>query len=450
MEEAAAAGGGIGQVSGGGGTPVDMSAKQGEVDHTGPMHVLIIGGGLAGLALAQCLRKAGVSFHLYERDDGADFRAQGYRIRVSGDVAMSLKDLLEPAVFDRFEKTCAAWEAQGRSCNARSGKEEPSRIPRPETDRPPYPADRSVMRSILLSGIERWISFGKRLEHFTQSETGVTAYFADGTTASGTLLVGADGINSVVRRQYLPGHRTYDTGSCLIYGKTLITPQVEEQLAKAECARGMCLIKDTDVDPPVVVLLEAMRFPRPPTPTQPEDVAATGSSQQDLGSLPSDYIYWVLGANEKAFPMAKEEFVNLRRPEAAQLALRMTALWDERIRALFAHQDPAQTAALRIRCANPELAPWSPSRVTLIGDAIHVMPPTGGSGLNTALRDVHTLTKHLTSAATATTASSITESVRLYEQEMRAYASQFIAFSLQGGKHMLGMRDFQHMEVIAD
>ena len=42
--------------------------------------VLIIGGGLAGLALAQCLRKSGVCFEVYERDLEPQSRSQGWAI----------------------------------------------------------------------------------------------------------------------------------------------------------------------------------------------------------------------------------------------------------------------------------------------------------------------------------------------------------------------------------
>ena len=45
---------------------------------------------------------------------------------------------------------------------------------------------------------------GKGLLHFEQSGEGVVAHFADGSTAHGEVLVGADGLRSTVRQQCLP------------------------------------------------------------------------------------------------------------------------------------------------------------------------------------------------------------------------------------------------------
>ena len=46
--------------------------------------------------------------------------------------------------------------------------------------------------------------FNKSLVHFEESGAAVTAHFADGSRATGDLMIGADGIRSTVRAQFLP------------------------------------------------------------------------------------------------------------------------------------------------------------------------------------------------------------------------------------------------------
>lgn len=41
------------------------------------------------------------------------------------------------------------------------------------------------------------ISWNKRFSHYEETDSGVTAYFRDGTSTAGSILVGADGINSL-------------------------------------------------------------------------------------------------------------------------------------------------------------------------------------------------------------------------------------------------------------
>ncbi len=60
------------------------------------------------------------------------------------------------------------------------------------------------------------------------------------------------------------------------------------------------------------------------------------------------------------------------------------------------------------------------SHVTLMGDAVHVMPPTGAHGGNTALRDAALLADRLQAAHRDGT--SVQEAIGEYQRKMIAYA----------------------------
>src|SRR3990170_8144794 len=59
-------------------------------------HILIIGAGLGGLALAQGLIKAGFKVTVFERDENPTSRPQGYRISIRSLGMNALKALLSP------------------------------------------------------------------------------------------------------------------------------------------------------------------------------------------------------------------------------------------------------------------------------------------------------------------------------------------------------------------
>jgi 2-polyprenyl-6-methoxyphenol hydroxylase-like FAD-dependent oxidoreductase len=64
---------------------------------------------------------------------------------------------------------------------------------------------RSTLRQILLTGLEDVVQFDMQVTHYNSNEDGtVTVFFKDGTSATGDLLVGAEGTRSPTRRQYLP------------------------------------------------------------------------------------------------------------------------------------------------------------------------------------------------------------------------------------------------------
>lgn len=153
---------------------------------------LVIGGSLGGLFAANALHRIGWDVILFERSDD-DLANRGAGIGTHDELFEVMRRLGAPV--DRS----IGVQVQERLCFARDGTishrlAQPqfmsawARIYRPLKDI--FPADRYVFR--------------KSLEHIEQHEGAVTAHFSDGTSASGELLVGADGIRSTVRAQCLP------------------------------------------------------------------------------------------------------------------------------------------------------------------------------------------------------------------------------------------------------
>ena len=70
------------------------------------LHVVIIGGGIGGLTLAQGLKKSGVSVAVYERDRTRTDRVQGYRVHINPAGSLALRECLPPHLFEAFTRTC--------------------------------------------------------------------------------------------------------------------------------------------------------------------------------------------------------------------------------------------------------------------------------------------------------------------------------------------------------
>ena len=312
---------------------------------------------------------------------------------------------------------------------------------KPEGSLEPLNADRIVLRSTLIRGLEGYVEFGKEFSRYEITPSGVTIHFNDGSEAHGSLLVGADGASSRVRKQFVPHLRFLDTEGRFFYGKSTLTPELEGMLNQ-KCLNGMTVIQDRSHDrPPLSLLLEPIRF----------------KDNEFRKDLPNDYIYWVLLAhkgvqnnnnNENSKDdddgMTDTQLLSLPNTDAAALATKLTSHWHPSLRPLFHHQDSAQTSLIRIISAHPDLAAWEPSnRVTLVGDAAHAISPTAGVGATMALRDASVLMEVLKEDGGITK-----EEVGRYEEVMREGARKAIQTSALGGKQMFGMRPFEELEEV--
>lgn len=411
-------------------------------------HVLIVGGGIGGLALAQGLRKHNIPFTIFERDPAPISRAQGYRIRIAGGGAQALYDCLDEELWDLFEKSCAEMKfgfvslngldcsemqaggppsATG-SCNALDRFRKDDEEPRPSKIKPAYTVDRTILRALLLLNQEGNIQFGKAFTHYEMTSEGVKAFFADGTTASCTLLVGADGVSSQVKNQLLPSLRYVDTNLRAIYGKTPITPALEAQFAP-EAMQHMTIIKDSTG---LLTFLEPIRFP-------PNFSQATNNRLPQYES----YVYWVFGGTTETMGVPDEELRGFSAAEAADLPRKLTANWYSSFKPLFEMQNDEQAAPLRLLSSKPEKPDFCPNgKVTLLGDAVHAMMPTAGSGANIALVDAALLVKLLVER-TENGEAVDEEVMKKYWDGMWEQALPAIVGSAQGAVKLLGFKGFE-------
>lgn len=288
----------------------------------------------------------------------------------------------------------------------------------------PLNADRSVLRSVLMRGLEEHVEFGREFEGFEILPGGVRVRFVGGGEVEGVLLVGADGVKSRVRKQFLPEHRLVDTEGRWFYGKTTLTSELLEGLNE-NATKGLLLVRDTTKEVPLSLLLEPVRF----------------KDNEFRSELPDDYVYWVLGSRKDCFEMDDAQLLKLTPEEAAAETQKLTAHWDASIRILFALQDVSKTSILRIDSARPELPVWEThAAVTLIGDSIHAMSPTAGVGAVTALRSAASLAKIIAEEGISV------DGLRKYEDEMREVAGTAIRMSFSGGKMLFGMREFSELK----
>ncbi|CAO1600141.1 hypothetical protein XANCAGTX0491_003844 [Xanthoria calcicola] len=165
------------------------------------MHVLIVGGGLGGLGLAQSLRKQGISFEIFERDENADSRFQGWAIGLH----TIINDLQKAFPSDVGDLKAATDHLQPLDLPAQIGLYFPGmegRLGVEDTPEAPIVrAERRRLRDWLATNIP--IQWGKRVQRIVDNDDEVSVYFEDGTSAKGDILVGADGIKSVVRTHLL-------------------------------------------------------------------------------------------------------------------------------------------------------------------------------------------------------------------------------------------------------
>jgi 2-polyprenyl-6-methoxyphenol hydroxylase-like FAD-dependent oxidoreductase len=395
--------------------------------------ILIIGGGIGGLTLGHALLQHDIPFRIFEREEASSRRAQGYRIRISGEGVMALQKCLSEDTFNILKATSSIQHIGFTKLDALTGEElkfdGPGPGPRPGMKDGPKPicVDRTVMRQVLISGLEGFIEYGKSFQHYKITDSGITAFFADGSSYIADFLVGADGIHSKVRRQFLPELKLVDTNGRCIYGKSYITEELTEAI-NPKAQSNMTIIQQHLPDgTPVTLFLEPTRFP------DHQFLRKEGIK---------DYIYWVILSQSHTFGLSTTKLLQSSSEQAAELSEEVTKGWHRSLKPIISQQSKTSAAALQILSVHPDIPAWLPSaRVTILGDAAHPMPPTAGLGALSALRDVAGLVDAI--------ASGITEkSIGKYESEMRDWAGPAVRSSQKPGEMFFGQAKWENAKPV--
>jgi 2-polyprenyl-6-methoxyphenol hydroxylase-like FAD-dependent oxidoreductase len=381
------------------------------------MKVLVIGGGTGGLALAHGLKRAGIEVRVFERDVVRTDGLHGYRVGIDPDGSRALNSLLPKELYDTFVATKAR-DPKYFNMITEDLKEVLSLDIPSSTD--PVESEKSIsrmtLRQVLLTGLDDVVEFGKEFVRFEQHGDSVTAYFADGSQATGDLLVAADGSGSRVRRQYLPQAKTEETGIIAIAGKLpltdesakLVPPKVFEGVTMVQAPRGLACI------------IHVMEFQWDRDGKVKHGIG--GNTEELIRDWPGlqfdntrDYINWGLSATADKLPA---NVMEMRGQELVDVALKATPGWHPNLRRLFELTDLGTCFPVNIWTSVP-LDAWPTTNVTLLGDAIHTMTPGRGVGANTALRDALLLCRKLIEVRDGR--SELIKAVNQYEAAMIGY-----------------------------
>jgi len=375
--------------------------------------VLISGGGLASLLLAQALLRHNIPFEIYERDASFDIRGNGYRLRLSNEGLDAIESVLGPEGFQRFYDKCGKTGGSGFTAfNAVTGEETEHRFTESLASRDGKIVGiaRGEMRRLFFEGCEGHLHWSKHVTGYELTPEGVRAVFADGTKSiEGSMLIGGEGIHSKVAKQLSDGQlKVFDTGSRGIHGQAPTT-------AFKGLGEGVFRMRDDSRPEGDVFLITNVRA-------------------KDMDD-PTIQFGWTMGGPGAVIKAPHGNYSTVGK-EAADLAKSLTANWHPRFQPLFTEMIESEAAFWKITCSSPNGVPeWTNEpRVTVIGDSAHSVTPAGGIGANTAVQDSALLGRLIGEAG------GYKEGITAaYEKEMRVYGGKAVKTSYELARAGMGI-----------
>src|SRR6476661_4765397 len=164
------------------------------------LNVAIVGGGIGGLVLALALRERGVSFELYEQ--AGELREIGAAVGLSANGTRELRRL---GLGDQVEAVSVVpsafvirrWDTGQVIVDYPMGRDGAYEA---TFGAPWYGAHRVPLLEVLADRLGgEGLNLGRRCVAVEEGQGGAEVHFADGASASADVVVGADGVHSVIR-----------------------------------------------------------------------------------------------------------------------------------------------------------------------------------------------------------------------------------------------------------
>ena len=363
------------------------------------MQVIIIGGGIGGLATALMLHARGIDCEIYEQSDAV--RELGVGINT---LPHAIRELAELGLLDRLD--AVAVRTYELFYTNRFGQEI-WREPR-GTDAgyeyPQFSVHRGRLQGVIYDAVrsrlgESRIHTGHRLGAFTQDDAGVTAYFFDRNgshraTARGDVLVGADGIHSAVREALYPNEGPARWNGSMLWRGAIDWPQFLT-------GRSMVIAGGMAAKLVIYPIAEGSR------PNHRLTNWAVLVKIAEPGVAPRKEDWSRLGRLEELMPHVQR--FRIPYVDAKALIEASPEFWEYPL------------------CDRDPLPRWLHGRVTLLGDAAHPMYPVGSNGASQAILDARCLADRLVGAEHPWHA------LWTYEQERLPMTAQVVRMNRKGG-----------------
>ncbi|TDN50022.1 FAD-dependent monooxygenase [Azoarcus indigens] len=304
--------------------------------------IAVIGAGLGGAAAALLLQQAGYKVRVYEQ--APEFSRLGAGIHLGPNLMKVLRKVgLEKALCD-IGCYPDAWYSREWNTGA-----EMARIPLADYAEKRYGAPyltvhRGDLHALMVQGIQAGtLEYGKNLTNVEDTGSEVVLSFADGSTATADIVIGADGVNSKVREVLLGAELPIYTG--------FIAHRAVANADTLKYAQDLCCKWWSDDRHMMVYYLDRAKK---------EIYYVTGVPQQT----------WDL--NHRWLPSSKDE---MREAFAG---------WHPAVQALIDNTVEVTKWSLLERDPLPL---WSRGRLVMLGDACHPMKPHMAQGAAMAIED---------------------------------------------------------------